>query len=156
MAAVFSTPIAATLLAVELLLFEWKPRSFIPVAVASMVATLLRVPLLGAGPIFPIHPHATLGAAVILGAVVIGILAGFGSGLLTGLVYFCEDIFHKLPIHWMWWPAIGALFVGLGGWFDPRVLGVGYYLIDGLLKGNIVGVAVLSLLARRPSSGRFR
>ncbi len=147
MAAVFSAPIAATLLAVELLLFEWRPRSFIPVAVASVVATLLRVPLLGAGPIFPVHLHGTLGPAVILGAVVIGILAGFGSGLLTGLVYFCEDIFLKLPIHWMWWPALGALFVGLGGWFDPRVLGVGYYLIDGLLKGNIVGVAVLSLLA---------
>ena len=61
--------------------------------------------------------------AVIIWAVVIGILAGFGSGLLTVLVYFCEDIFLKLPIHWMWWPAIGAVFVGFGGWFDPRVLG---------------------------------
>ncbi|MBA3963331.1 MAG: chloride channel protein [Chthoniobacterales bacterium] len=146
MAAVFSTPIAATLLAVELLLFEWRPRSFIPVAVASMVATLLRVPLLGAGPIFPVHPHAALGATIILCAVLIGLLAGFGSGLLTVLVYFCEDIFLKLPIHWMWWPALGAIFVGLGGWFDPRVLGVGYYLIDGLLQGHILGAAVVSLL----------
>ncbi len=146
MAAVFSAPIAGTLLAVELLLFEWRPRSFIPVAVASVVATLLRVPLLGAGPIFPIHPHPVLSATVILWAVSIGILAGFGSGLLTVLVYFCEDIFLKLPIHWMWWPAIGALFVGLGGWFDPRVLGVGYYLIDALLKGHLLGAAVVSLL----------
>ena len=146
MAAVFSAPIAATLLAVELLLFEWRPRSFIPVAVASVVATLLRTPLLGAGPIFPIPPHDTPGAEVILWAVVIGILAGFGSGFLTLLVYSCEDIFLKLPIHWMWWPAIGAIFVGLGGWFDPRVLGVGYYLIDGLLKGQILGAAVISLL----------
>ncbi|MGH8163611.1 MAG: chloride channel protein, partial [Rhodanobacteraceae bacterium] len=146
MAAVFSAPIASTLLAVELLLFEWRPRSFIPVAVASVVAALLRVPMLGAGPIFPIHPHAALGPSAILWAVAIGILAGFGSGLLTGLVYFCEDVFLKLPIHWMWWPALGALFVGLGGWFDPRVLGVGYYLIDGLLRGQIVGTAVISLL----------
>ncbi|MGH8092524.1 MAG: chloride channel protein [Chthoniobacterales bacterium] len=146
MAAVFSTPIAATLLAVELLLFEWRPRSFIPVAVASVVAALLRVPLLGAGPIFPVHPHAGLGASAILCAVAIGILSGFGSGLLTGLVYFCEDIFLKLPIHWMWWPALGAVVVGLGGWFEPRVLGVGYNLIDALLNGQLLGATVLSLL----------
>jgi H+/Cl- antiporter ClcA len=146
MAAVFSAPIASTLLAVELLLFEWRPRSFIPVAVAALVATLLRVPLIGAGPIFPVHPHAVLGATIIFWAVVVGILAGFASGLLTSLVYFCEDIFLKLPIHWMWWPAIGAVFVGLGGWLDPRVLGVGYDLIDGLLNNQILGAAVISLL----------
>lgn len=146
MAAVFATPIAATLLAVELLLFEWRPRSFIPVAVASVVAALLRVPLLGSGPIFPTHPHSALGAGVILWAVAIGLLAGFGSGLLTMLVYWCEDLFLKLPIHWMWWPALGALAVGLGGWFDPRVLGVGYHLIDALLNSRIMGAAVLSLL----------
>ena len=146
MAAVFSTPIAATLLSVELLLFEWRPRSFIPVAVASMVAVLLRVPLLGSGPIFPVHPHAALSANIILWSVAIGILAGFGSGLLTVLVYWCEDIFLKLPLHWMWWPALGAVFVGLGGWLDPRVLGVGYYLIDGLLNGRILGTALISLL----------
>ena len=144
---IIMTGCAATLLAVELLLFEWRPRSFIPVAVASVVASLLRVPLIGAGPIFPIPPHAALGPSVILWAVPTGILAGFASGLLTVLVYFCEDIFLKLPIHWMWWPAIGAIFVGVGGWFDPRVLGVGYYLIDGLLKGHILGAAVMSLLA---------
>ena len=146
MAAVFSTPIAATLLAVELLLFEWRPRSFIPVAVASVVAALLRVPLLGSGPIFPVPPHPALGAGAILWAVAIGILAGFGSGLLTLLVYFCEDLFLKLPLHWMWWPALGALFVGLGGWLDPRVLGVGYHLIDGLLNGRILGATIVSLL----------
>ena len=112
----------------------------------SVVAALLRVPLLGEGPIFPIHPHAALGAGVILWAVAVGIMAGFGSGLLTVLVYFCEDLFLKLPLHWMWWPALGALFVGLGGWFDPRVLGVGYDLIDGLLNGRILGLALVSLL----------
>ena len=146
MAAVFSTPIAAVLLAVELLLFEWRPRSFVPVAVASVVAALLRVPLLGGGPIFPVHPHGPLGASIILWSVAIGVLVGFGSGLLTVLVYFCEDLFLRLPIHWMWWPAVGAAFVGLGGWVDPRVLGVGYRYIDGLLNGQIIGVAVLSLL----------
>ncbi|MEP6974084.1 MAG: chloride channel protein [Spartobacteria bacterium] len=146
MAAVFATPIAATLLAVELLLFEWRPRSFIPVAIASLVAALLRVPLLGAGPIFPISAHAALGTEVILFALLVGIATGFGSGLLTKMVYLCEDAFLKLPIHWMWWPAIGALFVGVGGYFDPRVLGVGYDLIHGLLRGEILGLALLSLV----------
>ena len=146
MAAVFATPVAAVLLAVELLLFEWKPRSFIPVAVAAMTAAVLRVPLLGAGPIFPVAPHAALGPGALGAAVLVGLLAGFGSGALTVLVYFFEDLFAKLPIHWMWWPAIGGVFVGLGGWFDPRVLGVGYELIHGLLRGEILGAALLGLL----------
>jgi len=146
MSAVFATPIAATLLAVELLLFEWRPRSFIPVGVASLVAALLRVPLLGIGPIFPIAAHPALGTEVILFAFLVGIAAGFASGLLTRLVYLCEDAFLKVPVHWMWWPAIGALFVGLGGWLDPRVLGVGYELIHGLLRGQILGLALVSLV----------
>src|SRR5581483_3376809 len=146
MSAVFASPIAATLLAVELLLFEWRPRSFIPVATASLVAWLLRAPLLGAGPIFPVTPHNLLGWHAILVAIGIGIAAGFGSGLLTALVYRCEDAFLKLPIHWMWWPAIGAVFVGIGGWLDPRVLGVGYELIHGLLRGEILGGALVGLM----------
>ena len=146
MSAVFATPIAATLLAVELLLFEWRPRSFIPVGVASLVAALLRVPLLGVGPIFPVAAHPALGTEVILFASLVGLAAGFASGLLTRLVYLCEDAFLKVPVHWMWWPAIGALFVGLGGWLDPRVLGVGYELIHGLLRGQILGLALVSLV----------
>jgi chloride channel protein, CIC family len=146
MSAVFAAPIAATLLAVELLLFEWRPRSFIPVAIASVVAALLRGPLLGAGPIFPIPAHDAPSFAIVAIAAGLGIVAGFGSGLLTVLVYFCEDAFLKLPIHWMWWPAIGGIFVGLGGWFDPRVLGVGYELIHGLLRGEIIGAALVSLV----------
>ncbi|HEY4281428.1 MAG TPA: chloride channel protein [Chthoniobacterales bacterium] len=146
MSAVFATPIAATLLAVELLLFEWRPRSFIPVAMASIVAAVFRVSFLGAGPIFPVVAHPPANFNVVALAFVIGAAAGFGSGVLTALVYFCEDAFQKIPVHWMWWPAIGAVFVGLGGWFDPRVLGVGYYLIDGLLQGKVLGIALLSLL----------
>lgn len=146
MSAVFSTPIAATLLAVELLLFEWKPRSFIPVAAAALIASVLRVPLLGTGPIFPVASHAMLNPTALWVSVLIGILVGFGSGFLTMIVYFFEDAFQKIPVHWMWWPAIGALFVGLGGWFDPRVLGVGYELIHGLLRGEIIGGALLGLV----------
>ena len=140
------SPVSAVLLACELLLFEWRPRSFIPVTVASVVAWLLRIPLIGAGPIFPVTPHASLGASEIGIACAIGIAAGFGSGLLTVIVYFCEDVFLKLPIHWMWWPAIGAVFVGFGGWIDPRVLGVGYELIHGMLRGEILGAALIGLM----------
>ncbi len=149
MAAVFATPVAAVLLAVELLLFEWKPRSFIPVAVASIVASVLRVPLLGAGPIFPVVAHAPLSGTELAIAGALGILAGFGSGLLTLLVYACEDLFQKLPLHWMWWPAIGAVFIGVGGLVEPRVLGVGYDTIHSLLRGELVGAVVIGLLVAK-------
>lgn len=149
MSAVFATPVAAVLLAVELLLFEWKPRSFIPVAVASVVASVLRVPLLGAGPIFPLTAHAPVSGAELAIAAGIGILAGFGSGLLTMLVYAFEDLFQRLPFHWMWWPAIGAVFVGVGGIIEPRVLGVGYDTIHSLLRGELLGAVVLGLLVAK-------
>lgn len=146
MAAIFSAPVAAILLAVELLLFEWKPRSFIPVAIASIVASAVRVPLLGQGPIFLVPPHAPLGWEVLVFAALAGVIAGFGSAILTFLVYTFEDLFAKLPIHWMWWPAIGGLVVGIGGFFEPHVLGVGYDTIHSLLQGNLVGTVVLGLL----------
>ena len=146
MSAIFNAPVAAVLLAVELLLFEWRPRSFIPVAIASAVAAMVCVPLLGSGPIFPVTTHAPLGAEGLMIALAVGIAAGVASGLLTALVYFCEDAFTKLPIHWMWWPAIGGLFVGIGGWLDPRVLGVGYDTIHSLLRGEFVGPLVIGLL----------
>jgi H+/Cl- antiporter ClcA len=146
MAAVFATPVAAVLLAVELLLFEWKPRSFIPVAISAIVASALRVPLLGGGPVFPVAPHGALGGTELAFALAVGIGAGLLSGLLTTLVYATEDLFQKLPIHWMWWPAIGAVFVGVGGYLDPRVLGVGYGIIHSLLDGRLLGMAALGLL----------
>lgn len=146
MAAIFASPVAAVLLAVELLLFEWRPRSFIPVAVSATVASLVRVWMLGKGPIFPVPPHPELSASAVGLALVVGLAAGFGSMLLTLLVYGFEDLFQKLPIHWMWWPALGGLAVGIGGWLDPRVLGVGYGVIHELLLGHNVGGLLLSLL----------
>src|SRR6266545_1521692 len=146
MSAIFDAPVAAVLLAVELLLFEWRPRSFIPVSVASAVAAVLRVPLLGASPVFPVHGHATLGAEGLTVALVVGIVAGLASGVLTALVYGFEDLFERLPVHWMWWPAIGGLFVGIGGLIDPRVLGVGYDTIHSLLRGEIIGAGLAGLL----------
>lgn len=146
MSAIFFTPVAAVLLAVELLLFEWKPRSFIPVAIASTVAGAMRVFLLGNGPIFGVPAHPILGAQILVICVGIGVLTGLASGLLTGLVYFFEDLFARLPIHWMWWPAIGGLFVGIGGLINPHVLGVGYDVIHNLLRGQLVGYALITLL----------
>jgi H+/Cl- antiporter ClcA len=146
MAAIFDAPVSAVLLAVELLLFEWRPRSFIPVTVAAAVAAALRVPLLGQGPIFPVRGHAPLGAEALMITALVGVAAGLASGLLTTLVYAFEDLFERLPIHWMWWPALGGLLVGLGGYFDPRVLGVGYDTIHSLLRGEVVAAAVVGLL----------
>jgi chloride channel protein, CIC family len=146
MAAIFASPVAAVLLAVELLLFEWKPRSFIPVSIAAAVAGALRIPLMGSGPIFPVIPHAPLGSEGLVLALVVGIIAGLASGVLTTLVYAFEDLFTKLPMHWMWWPAIGGLFVGIGGWLDPRILGVGYETIQSLLRGELIGPMVAGLL----------
>lgn len=146
MAAIFGTPLAAVLLAVELMLFEWKPRSLIPVAIAATVSGALRVYFLGAGPIFPVTLHTQPDVVILLIAFGVGMLSGVGASLLTSLVYLCEDAFNRLPIHWMWWPAIGGLFVGLGGLIEPRVLGVGYDLIGSLLRGEILGAAVVGLL----------
>ncbi|MGI0071501.1 MAG: chloride channel protein [Thermoplasmata archaeon] len=136
MAAIFNTPIAATLIAVELLLFEWKPRSLVPVGVASATAALLSwylVPAHGFGPLFPIPSTASPTGEILLAAVAVGVAAGALSTLLTYLVYYFEDRFRKLPIHWMWWPAIGGVVVGVGGLLSVSALGVGYGSICELL-----------------------
>jgi H+/Cl- antiporter ClcA len=149
MAAIFGTPLAAVMIAVELLLFEWKPRSFIPVAAAVAVAAALRVPLLGAGPLFPVTPHLGLSLSVLLWSGVAGLAAGFGSAALTGMVYGFEDLFTKLKFHFMWWPAIGGLAIGVGGLLYPRALGVGYDTIGDLLDGRLVGTFLLGLLVTK-------
>ncbi len=146
MAAIFAAPLASVLLAVELLLFEWKPRSFIPVAAASAMAAALRVPLLGSGPIFAVPLHAALPWRELALSLPLGIVAGFCSGGVTWLVYTCEDLFERLPFDKMWWPVIGGAVVGLGGLLQPRVLGVGYDTIADLLRGQLAGTLPLVLL----------
>jgi H+/Cl- antiporter ClcA/CBS domain-containing protein len=147
MSATFGAPVAAALLAVELLLFEWKPRSFIPVALASATAAILRPHLLGPGPLFAVPAHSpSLGVSAIGACVACGLLAGGLSALLTMSVYAFEDLFQKLPIHWMWWPMIGGLVVGIGGLVYPHALGVGYDTIERLLRGELVGSALVLLI----------
>src|SRR5207302_14938 len=147
MSATFAAPLSAVLLAVELLLFEWKPRSAIPVALASATAGAARRYILGVGPLFPVAAHPVfIGPVGLLGCVLVGLAAGALSALLTVGVYAAEDAFQKLPIHWMWWPAIGGACVGIGGLIFPPALGVGYDNIHLLLRGDVALTFLLGVL----------
>src|SRR5580693_3431101 len=147
MSATFAAPVASVLLAVELLLFEWKPRSLVPVALASAMAAVLRRYLLGLGPLFPVPVHPLfIGPKGLLGCVLVGLLAGGLSALLTMSVYAAEDAFQYLHIHWMWWPAIGGLAIGVGGLIFPQALGVGYDTIGGLLQGSVTTRVIFGVL----------
>lgn len=150
MAAIFGTPMAAILLAIEVLLFEWKPRSFVPVVMAVLVSTLWRPLLVESGPMFPVHYAVAINPVLVTIALAIGVLAGMQASLLSALLYKVEDVFGRLPLHWMWWPALGGLAVGIGGLFDAHVLGAGYDSIQALLDGSLairVAVALLVIKA---------
>ena len=146
MTGIFGTPFASIMLAVELLLFEWKPRSFVPVATAVLVSLAWRPLLVGSGPLFPFAAATPAGIEPVAISAALGLVTGLEAALLSWILYRIEDGFHALPIHWMWWPAIGAVVVGIGGMFDIRVLGAGYGTIQALVDGNLVVKAVLLLL----------
>ncbi|MDQ2878892.1 MAG: chloride channel protein, partial [Pseudomonadota bacterium] len=147
MTGIFGTPLAAILLAIEVLLFEWKPRSFVPVVIAVLVSLGWRPLLLGTAPLFPFA-----GAGLTIGwqtsgmALGLGTTVGLEAALLSALLYRVEDLFHRLPVHWMWWPAIGGIVVGIGGLIDAHVLGAGYSNIQALLDGSLTMRVVLALL----------
>jgi H+/Cl- antiporter ClcA len=148
MAATFNTPLAAMMLAVEMLLFEWRPRSYVPCAASVACATVIRRILLGGGPLFPVPHQASghFGVNVYAFCLLSGIIAGVLALIATWLVYAAEDSFRKLPIHWMWWPAIGGLIIGVGGLFVPQALGVGYDIIRAELAGRIGLSLVIGIL----------
>jgi H+/Cl- antiporter ClcA len=149
MTAVFGTPVAAVLLAVELLLFEWRPRSFLPVALACAVAGFARAAFFGTEPLFPLVT-APPGALSLVSCVIAGLLSGALASGLSAALYKTEDLFGRLPVHWMWWPALGGLVVGIGGLIEPRALGVGYDVIGDLLHQHIalqIAVAILIVKA---------
>jgi H+/Cl- antiporter ClcA len=148
MAATFNAPLASVLLAVELLLFEWRPRSFIPVAAAVTLSTICRGFLLGTSPVFPVTAPTSPGPLADGLAALPGLTGGLLAVAATALVYLAEDTFLRLPFHWMWWPVLGGIIIGVGGLVEPRALGVGYDVIDQLLTGHgttalIVGILVV-------------
>ncbi len=146
MTAIFGTPMAAILLAVEVLLFEWKPRSFVPVVIGTLVSLLWRPWLIESGPLFPIHHSVTIDPRLVGIALCMGAVAGCQASILSALLYRIEDLFRRLPVHWMWWPAIGAVVVGIGGYINPLVLGAGYESIGNLIEGSLTLRIALSLL----------
>jgi len=154
MSAVFGTPVAATLFGVELLIFEFRPRSMVLIGLAAATADGLRMAMASGGlvapqPLFPVPSHAALGGVALLGAAAIGIATGLGAWVMTEAVYGCEDLFKKLltgRLHWMWWPLIGGLIIGLGGLVEPRALGVGYNTIHAELLGHLAVDALILLL----------
>jgi chloride channel protein, CIC family len=150
MTAIFGTPLAAVLLAVEVLLFEWKPRSLVPTVVGALTAFAWRPALIGSGALFPFVGALPAGGGWMLpAAAALGLLGGLVAALLSTALYRIEDLFHWLPIHWMWWPALGAIVVGIGGLIDPRVLGAGYDNIQAMLDGSLVARALLLLLVAK-------
>src|SRR5205809_2151265 len=137
MSATFNTPIAGVILAIELLLFEFKSRSFIPLVIASTLATAVHMQFLGAGPMFTV---TSMNFDIPRGLpfyLLLGGLCGLAAVGFTRLLYWTEDLFEKLPIDKLWWPAIGALGLGIIGYFVPRVLGVGYDTIGDILNANL-------------------
>lgn len=146
MAAIFGSPVAAIFLAIELLLFEFSPRSFIPVALACITGAAGHHFLFDAGVVFPIETDILQPTnTALFWYSVVGIAIGILSVLATKIVYLIEDGFEKIPIHWAWWPAIGGLAVGVIGYFDPRTLGVGYDNIIDVLSGNLSVQVLLGL-----------
>jgi len=146
MSATFAAPISSVLFAVELLMFEFRPRSLVPIALASAVADVIRISMLGSGPIFPMPQLQRVPLALIVSALVIGLVGSVLAVLLTKAIYGMEDMFHKLPIHWMWWPALGGLVVGIGGYISPRALGVGYESIAALVNNQFTLAMMVGLL----------
>src|SRR5580765_4214494 len=149
MSATFNTPIAGVILAIELLLFEFKSRSFIPLVIASTLATAVHMQLLGAGPMFTVT-HMTFSIPQALPFyIVMGVLCGLGAVGFSKVLYWTEDQFDKLPVDELWWPAIGALGLGIIGYFVPRVLGVGYDTIGEILNGELaLKLLVVVMLAK--------
>ena len=152
MSATFNTPIAGVILAIELLLFEFKSRSFIPLVIASTLATAVHMQLLGPGPMFQVS-HVDFGIPRALPFyLVLGPLCGLAAVALSKALYWVEDSFERLPIDTLWWPAIGALGLGIIGFFVPRVFGVGYDTIGDILNGSLAGKMLLIIMIAKFSA----
>lgn len=146
MSAVFAAPVSSVLFAVELLIFEFKPRSLVPIALASATADAVRIAIKGGGPLFGMPELGHVGWHLIIISICIGLIGSILAVLLTYAIYGVEDLFRKLPIHWMWWPAIGGIVIGVGGIFSPRSLGVGYDSISAMLNVKLTISVLIGLV----------
>src|SRR3954469_12584969 len=149
MSATFNTPIAGVILAIELLLFEFKARSFIPLVIASTLATAVHMQLLGPGPMFQVGQVDFAIPRALPFYLVLGPLCGLAAIVLSKSLYWVEDLFEKLPVDELWWPAIGALGLGIIGYFVPRVLGVGYDTIGAILNGELAWKVLLVVMVAK-------
>jgi CIC family chloride channel protein len=152
MSATFNTPIAGVILAIELLLFEFKSRSFIPLVIASTLATAVHMQLLGLGPMFQVSPMDFAIPRGLPFYLVLGVICGLAAVAFSKLLYWVEDQFEKLPFDEMWWPAIGALGLGIIGFFVPRVLGVGYDTISDILNGQLAWKILLVVMLAKAAA----
>jgi chloride channel protein, CIC family len=146
MSATFAAPVSSVLFAVELLVFEFKPRSLVPIALASAAADAIRVALIGPGPLFGMPALIHVSGQLLGVSALVGVVGSLLAILLTWAIYGVEDVFRKLPIHWMWWPALGAIVIGVGGLISPRALGVGYDSISAMLNVKLAVYTLLTLL----------
>src|SRR5271165_210189 len=152
MSATFNTPIAGVILAIELLLFEFKSRSFIPLVIASTLATAVHMQLLGPGPMFQVNPMDFAIPRALTSYLVLGLICGLAAVGFSKLLYWVEDQFDKLPFDEMWWPAVGALGLGVIGFFVPRVLGVGYDTIGDILNGQLAWKLLLVVMLAKAAA----
>jgi CIC family chloride channel protein len=145
MSAIFGSPLAAVLLAIELLLFEFSPRSIIPVALACVTGAGMHLVLFGQQPVFSMPAIPTPSTQALIIYVLLGGVIGVIAAFVSRSIYWIEDAFEKLPVHWMWWPAIGAVAIGVVGYFAPHTMGVGYDNIRTLLTGTAPLSIIVSL-----------
>jgi chloride channel protein, CIC family len=152
MSATFNTPIAGVILAIELLLFEFKSRSFIPLVIASTLATAVHMQTLGAGPMFTVAPVDFGIPRALPFYLILGGICGLAAVGFSKLLYGVEDLFEKLPVDQLWWPAIGALGLGIIGYFVPRVLGVGYDTISDILNAQLAFKLLLVVMIAKAAA----
>ena len=145
MAAIFGTPLAAVMLAIELLLFEFSPRSIIPVATGCITGAGMHIFLFGSHPVFSMAAIPAVSGSALLIYIMLGLITGVVASGISRSVYAIEDLFEKIPIHWMWFPAIGAIVIGVTGYFAPYTMGVGYDNIRNLLTGKLPLTILFSL-----------
>lgn len=145
MAATFNTPIAGVLIAIELLLFEFRMRSFVPLSIASVIATGVRQQLLGSQPLIRMESVSYDLFSALPFLIVLGAILGIAAVIFKNGYFLTEDQFDRLPVGNVFLPAIGGLILGGIGLLVPRVLGVGYEVAGEILRAEL-SVPLLALV----------